>query len=201
MAPRNPAAWLTEIKDATHVVSKAPYNKPEADEIFIKTKAVAIDPADVRIQKTSILIDTYPAILGYDVAGLVEEVGSTITDFQPGDRVIGQAKPLPGGIYKYSGFQYHVVLNMPEIAKISADAKWTDATGINTAASCFFQETTLALQIPPSQSPSRRNTDHLGREQQRRLLCGVQLTTQAGYTVFGVASLKNDNFIQSLGTA
>lgn len=202
MALRNSAAWLMKKQDTTHVVSEAPYNKPEADEIVINTKAVAVNPADVRIQKTGIIIDTYPAILGCDVAGLVEEVGSTITDFHPGDRVIGQAKPLPGGIYKYSGFQQYVVLKMPEIAKIPDDAKWTDATvlplGINTAASCLFQETTLALQMPPSQRP-RGETLIIWGASSSVGSCGVQLATQAGYDVFGVASLKNHNFIKSLG--
>ncbi len=192
-----------EKQDTTHVVSEAPYSKPEADEIVIKTKAVAINPADLHIQKTGIIIDTYPAILGCDVAGLVEEVGSSITDFQPGDRVIGQAKPLPGGIYKYSGFQQYVVLKMPEIAKIPDDANWTDATvlplGINTAASCLFQQTTLALQMPPSQRP-RGETLIIWGASSSVGSCGVQLATQAGYDVFGVAGLKNHNFIKkSLG--
>ena len=162
MAPQNSAAWLMKKQDATHVVSDAPYNKPEPDELVIKTKAVAINPADVAVQQKGIIIDTYPAILGCDVAGVVEEVGSSIQDFQPGDRVIGQAKPLPGGIYKYSGFQQYVVLKMPLIAKIPPNATYTDATvlplGINTAASCLFHHDTLALEMPPNQRPSKHET-------------------------------------------
>lgn len=189
-------------QDATHVVSDAPYNKPEAEELVIKTKAVAINPADVAIQKKGIIIDTYPAILGCDVAGVVEEVGSSIQDFQPGDQVIGQAKPLPGGIYKYSGFQQYVVLKMPLIAKIPPNAAWTDATvlplGINTAASCLFQHDTLALEMPPS--PHRRHETLLIWGASSSVgSCGVQLAAQAGYDVFGIASKKNHDFIKSLG--
>lgn len=156
MAPQNTAAWLMEKQDTTLVVSDASYNKPSADEIVIKTKAVAINPADFIIQKMGILIETYPAILGCDVAGVVEEVGSSVQEFQPGDRVIGQTNPLSGGNNKYSGFQQYVVLKMPLIAKIPPTAIWTDATvlplGINTAASCLFHHDTLALEMPPSQS-------------------------------------------------
>lgn len=204
MAPQNIAAWLMKKHDASLIIGDAPYSKPEADEIVIKTKAVAINPADVVVQKTSIIIDTYPAILGCDVAGVVEEVGSSIKDFQPGDRVIGQAKPLPGGIYKYSGFQQYVVLKIPFIAKIPNDAKWTDATvlplGINTSASCLFPKSALALEMPPSQRGEGETLLVWGASSSVGS-CGVQLVAAAGYEVFGVASKKNHDFVKSIGAA
>ncbi|MCJ1455229.1 hypothetical protein MMC28_005583 [Mycoblastus sanguinarius] len=204
MAPQNIAAWLMKKKDTTHVVSVAPYNKPDADEIVVKTKAVAINPADVVVQKMGIIIDSYPAILGCDVAGVVEEVGLGIKDFQAGDRVIGQARPLPGGVYKYSGFQQYVVLKMPLIAKIPNDAKWTDAAvlplGINTSASCLFQAETLGLEMPPSQG-GRGKTLLIWGASSSVGSCGVQLAAAAGYEVFGVASKKNHDFVKSLGAA
>lgn len=202
MAPHNIAAWLMKKQDATHVVSDAPYVKPEADEIVIKTKAVAINPADVVVQRLGIIIDTYPAILGCDVAGVVEEVGSSIQDFQPGDRVLGQARPLPGGIYKYSGFQQYVVLKMPSVAKIPNNAKWTDAAvlplGINTAASCLFQKDCLALEMPPSQRGNGETLLIWGASGSLGS-CGVQLAAQAGYDVFAVAGQKNHDFVKSIG--
>lgn len=204
MAPENRAAWLVRKQDAVQVVNDAPYNKPEADEIVIQTKAAAINPADVVLQKVGIIIDTYPAILGCDVAGVVEEVGTGIADFRVGDRVIGQAQPYPGGIYKYSGFQHYVVLKLPLIAKIPDDTTWANAAvlplGINTAASCLFQNGTLALEMPPSK-----------REKGETLLiwgasssvgsCGVQLAAAAGYEIFGIASRKNHDFVKSIGAA
>lgn len=204
MAPQNTAAWLMKKQDAALVVSDAPYNKPEADEVVIKTKAVAINPADLVVQTMGILIDTYPAILGCDVAGVIEEVGSSIQDFQPGDRVIGQTNPVSGGIYKYSGFQQYVVLKMPLIAKIPPTATWTDATvlplGINTAASCLFHHDTLALEMPPSRSPKHEILLIWGASSSVGS-CGVQLAAQAGYEVFGIARQRNHEFVKSLGAA
>jgi NADPH:quinone reductase-like Zn-dependent oxidoreductase len=186
------------------IVDNAPYNKPEADEVVIKTKAVAFNPADVGIQKMGIIIDSYPAILGCDAAGIVEEVGSDIKDFKIGDRVIGQAQPLAGGIYKYSAFQQYVVLKMPSIAKIPDEISWTDATvlplGINTAASCLFQENTLALHMPPGQA-GRGKTLLIWGASSSVGSCGVQLAAAAGYEVFGVASKKNHDFVKSIGAA
>lgn len=39
-------------QNPTHVVSDAPHSKPDAEEIVIKTKAVAVYPTDVALQKT-----------------------------------------------------------------------------------------------------------------------------------------------------
>lgn len=80
------------------------------------TKAMAINPSDFAMQQMGIIIDAYPAILGCDVAGVVKEIGASIADSKVGDRVMGQAAPVPGGISKHSGFQQYVVLQMPCIA-------------------------------------------------------------------------------------
>ncbi len=204
MAMNNRAAWLLKKQDAALVVDDAPYNKPSANEIVIMTKAVAINPADFAIQKMGIIIDAYPAILGCDVAGVVKEIGASIADFKVGDRVMGQAAPLPGGIYKHSGFQQYVVLRMPCIAKIPDDASWTDATvlplGINTAASCLFQEGLLALGMPPSKG-AKGETLLIWGASSSVGSCGVQLAAAAGYEVFGIASKKNHDFVKSVGAA
>ena len=204
MTTQNRAAWLMRKQDPVLVVSNAPYNKPEADEIVIKTKSVAFNPVDVAIQKIELIIDSYPAILGCDVAGTVVEVGSDIKEFKAGDRVIGQGQPFPGGIYKYSCFQEYVVLKMPIIAKIPPNVTWIDASvlplAINTSASCLFQEGTLALEMPPSHGGKGKTLLIWGASSSVGS-CGVQLAAAAGYEVFGVASKKNHDFVKSIGAA
>ena len=104
-------------------------------------------------------------------------------DLHPGDHVIHQAQPIPGGIYKHSGFQQYVVLKMPLIAKIPDDAKWTDAAvlplGINTAASGLFQQGTLALEMPSSER-GRGETLLIWGASSSVGSCGVQLAAAAG---------------------
>jgi NADPH:quinone reductase-like Zn-dependent oxidoreductase len=202
MPPQNRAAWLMAKHDGVQVVNNAPYNKPEADELVIKTMAVAINPADVYIQKLGIIIDTYPAILGCDAAGIVEEVGSAIEDFKPGDRVLGMAKPKAAGIYKYSGFQQYTVLQMPQIAKIPDNANFTDAAvlplGLSTATSCLFEESILGLELPPGQGGKGKTVLIWGASSSVGS-CGVQLAAAAGYEVIAVASEKNHPLVKSLG--
>ncbi|KAB8223474.1 chaperonin 10-like protein [Aspergillus novoparasiticus] len=208
--PPNRASWLMAKQALNSIVDVAPYTIPSANELVIKTKAVAVNPADVGIQKLGILLNDYPAILGCDVAGDVVEVHPTLAEvYTPGDRVIGAAGPLKrkDGKYCYSAFQEYVVLKAPSIAKIPNGVAYEDAVvlplGINTAASCLFAESTLGLEVP--------SIDGLRSRRGKILLvwgasssvgaCGVQMATHAGYEVVGVASKRNHEMVKGLGAS
>ncbi|KAL2429639.1 Dehydrogenase orf1 [Exophiala dermatitidis] len=227
--PTNHAAWLPTRQSPTMVVDVAPYTAPDTDELVIRARAVAINPADVAIQAKGLLLasdDDYPAILGCDVAGDVVEVHPSLADaFQTGDRVIGQASPLrtkrqneaDGGangnsnkVYCYSAFQEYVVLKVPFVTKIPASTKFEDATvlplAVNTSATCLFAPECLGLGLPSS----NRTQESPAKEKETETLlvwgasssvgsCGVQLATLAGYEVIGVASKQNHDMVRSLG--
>jgi NADPH:quinone reductase-like Zn-dependent oxidoreductase len=193
-----------------NVVDAAPYTSPSANELVIKTKAIALNPADVVVQKRGILVKDYPAILGCDVAGEVVEVHPSLADvYNIGDRVIGATACLDrkDGKYCYSGFQEYVVLKLPSIAKFPTEVAYEDAAvlplGINTAASCLLMDTTLGLHAP--------SIDGTKASQGKTLLvwgasssvgsCGVQMATLAGYEVVGVASKRNHEMVKGLGAS
>jgi len=66
---------------------------PAADEILVKCFASGVNPADwvIRNGGNDFLrpILKLPLILGWDAAGIVEEVGSNVTIFKKGDEVYG----------------------------------------------------------------------------------------------------------------
>lgn len=67
---------------------------PESDEILIKVYASAINPIDWKIRDGAIVPHLHvkiklPIILGWDAAGIVEEVGSNVIGFKKGDAVYG----------------------------------------------------------------------------------------------------------------
>ena len=210
MPPSNRASWLMTKQAPANIVDSAPYTSPSRDEIVIKTKAIALNPADVIIQKRGILLKEYPAILGCDVSGEVVEIHPSLADvYAIGDRVTGAARCMErkDGRFCYSAFQEYVVLKLPYIAKIPKDVAYEDAAvfplGINTAASCLFMDETLGLKAP--------SMDITEDTQSKTLLvwgasssvgsCGVQMATQAGYKVVGVASKRNHDMIRSLGAS
>lgn len=69
--------------------------KVAKDEVLIKTKACAICTADRRVY-SSISKISYPAILGHEVSGVIENIGTKNTNFSIGDHVAA------GGRFAYS---------------------------------------------------------------------------------------------------
>jgi NADPH:quinone reductase-like Zn-dependent oxidoreductase len=210
MPPSNRASWLMAKQSPVNVVDSAPYTPPSTNELVIKTKAIALNPADVAVQKLGIILKEYPAILGCDVAGEVVEVHPSLSDiYSIGDRVIGAASCMDrkDGVYCYSGFQEYVVLKAPSIARIPREVACEDAVvlplGMTTAASCLFMEETLRLRTP--------SIDGTKVTQGKTLLvwgasgsvgsCAVQMATHAGYEVVGVASKRNHGMVESLGAS
>ena len=87
MAPSTQKALLLKEKFGSLGVDSIPIPKPGPKEVLVKVQAAALNPVDWKIQKYGIFVETYPAIIGTDLAGDVEEIGEDVTDFKKGDRV------------------------------------------------------------------------------------------------------------------
>ena len=91
--------------------SRAP-TAVEDNELLLKVQSWAINPADHMVQDIPLPFITYPLILGEDVAGTVEIVGSaTASKFKKGDRVVGLALGSSSVKPERGGFQDYVVLD------------------------------------------------------------------------------------------
>jgi NADPH:quinone reductase len=75
-----------------------PVERPEPAEgqVLVRIKASGVNPLDLKISKGQAAHARHPlpAILGIDVAGIVESVGAGVTGFRPGDEVYG----MTGGV-------------------------------------------------------------------------------------------------------
>jgi len=56
-------------------------------DLLVSVKAISVNPVDTKRRAPKDLVETTPKILGWDAAGIVEEVGSEVTLFKPGDKV------------------------------------------------------------------------------------------------------------------
>jgi NADPH:quinone reductase-like Zn-dependent oxidoreductase len=66
--------------------------KQERDEVLIRMAAAGVNPVDTQVREGSWVLDAMgkpPMILGWDIAGTVEEAGQAAVRFEPGDRVFG----------------------------------------------------------------------------------------------------------------
>lgn len=76
--------------------------EPLPTEVLVRVHAAGINPVDwkTRSGRGMAAMQTLPLILGWDVSGVVEEVGFGVTTLQPGDEVYGMPWfPRPAGGY------------------------------------------------------------------------------------------------------
>ncbi len=64
-----------------------PIPQPAADELLVRIRACGICGSDVHGYDGSTGRRLPPIVMGHEAAGVVEAVGSGVTDFKPGDRV------------------------------------------------------------------------------------------------------------------
>jgi NADPH2:quinone reductase len=91
----------------------------QANQILIQLKAAGINPIDTKIRSRGTFYpDQMPAILGCDGAGIVQAVGTEVTQFKPGDEVYfcsgGLGKPGTGNYAEFAVVAEHMVALKPK---------------------------------------------------------------------------------------
>ena len=101
------------VKDATLVVSEVEKPTPKDTEVLIEIKAIGLNRADLLQRK-----GTYPSPKGWpewpglELAGVIAEVGSSVTNYKIGDRVC--ALVGGGGYAEYICVPSGMVMPMPK---------------------------------------------------------------------------------------
>ena len=165
---------------------------PAADEILVKVYASGVNPADCVVREGgNDVLRPYlqlPLTLGWDAAGVVEEVGSEVTGFQKGDAVYGQPN-FPGD----GSYAEYCTAKASQFAHKPRSLSFTEAAGVPLAGLTAW--TALFAH---------------GRLQagQRILIQGasggvggfaVQFAKAKGAYVIGTASASNLDYVKQLG--
>jgi NADPH2:quinone reductase len=101
------AAYINETGEPGVIqYGELPDPEVNAGEVLVKVGAVAVNPIDTYIRSGTVpLATSFPYIVGCDLAGTVESVGSNTTRFKVGDRVWGSNQSLfgrPGTFAEYA---------------------------------------------------------------------------------------------------
>lgn len=86
-------------------------------EVLVKLKAAGINPVDTKLRKGMYPIQKFPAILGCDGAGIIEDTGTAVTDLKKGDEVYffhGGIGTDPGNYAEYIVLDRLFVARKPE---------------------------------------------------------------------------------------
>lgn len=207
--PTNSAAWLPASRTPL-VVGPAPYNSPGAHEIVVQSGALAVNPLEWILQLVGSLIYPwlkYPFVLGSDVAGTVVEVGSAVTRFSVGDRVLAHAvgTDRDSNSSARGAFQHYVVVLEKLAARIPDAMPFSDAVvlplGVSTAACALFQSDQLALRHPSLNPTPTGQTVLVWGGATSVGSNAIQLAVAAGYEVVATASPRSADYVLSLGAS
>ncbi|KAI0955563.1 hypothetical protein AcV7_006193 [Taiwanofungus camphoratus] len=132
--PTQQKVLLLSSKQGSFFISTVEVPKPGPGEMLVKVHAAALNPTDWKIQAFGMFIDSYPAILGFDIAGTIEELGENVTGFANGDRVFSQ------GYWdnRQAAFQQYTIVHADVTARIPHNISFEQAAtvpiGLATAA-------------------------------------------------------------------
>jgi NADPH:quinone reductase-like Zn-dependent oxidoreductase len=169
---------------------------PNADEALVKVLAVSVNAADWHVLRgkplfsraTLGLLRPKHQILGVDIAGQVEAVGSGVTGFKPGDEVY--ANLLDHG---YGGFAEYVAVPVGVMSLKPANLSFEEAAAVPMAAATALQGLRHHGELQPTQQVLINGASGgVGS-------FAVQLAKADGSEVTAVTSTRNLDLVRSLG--
>ena len=172
--------------DVLHV-TEVEVPEPGPGQIRIRVRAAGVNPVDSEIRSgamQAVFPTPLPAILGIDVAGIVDAVGSGVDDLPTGESVVGWAD-APAGAYAEYALASRVV-------RKPADLPFADA-----------------VTLPTAVEAANRGLGLLGVKAGETVLIhgaagsvgtiAVQMAVARGATVVGTASEAHQDYVRSLG--
>ena len=73
-------------------LAEVPRPEPGPTEVLVRVTAAGVNPVDWKTRARGGFLGQPPFTVGWDVAGVVEELGFGVTRFEPGDRVFGMPR-------------------------------------------------------------------------------------------------------------
>ena len=166
-----------------------PKPTPGPSELLVAVRAAGVNPADWKVRsglRRAVVPLEPPAVLGREVAGVVEQVGRDVDGFAVGDEVFGCTAPGSGGYAEYT------LLTAAEAAKKPTGVSFTDAATLAVGAGTAY-DGIRALDLA---------------EGQTLLIVGIgggvgvaaaQLARDLGIFVIGTGSAHKQVLAESLG--
>ena len=90
--------WLVEAPGGEFRETERPVPALGQNEVLVRISASGVNPLDTKIRaaKAAHAKQPLPAVLGLDMAGTVEQVGSSVSGFARGDKVFGMVGGVGG---------------------------------------------------------------------------------------------------------
>ncbi len=170
---------------------EAPMPRIADDEVLVKIVASAINPVDWKIRNGNlqeVIPYTFPVILGWDVAGVVAQVGKDVTTFALGDAVYSRPELTRDG-----GYAEYIAIRAGEVAHKPKTVSFAAAASIPLAGITAWEAVIDSAAIQSGQSILiHAASGGVGS-------LAVQLAKWKGARVIATTSERNRALVESLG--
>ncbi|BBC32790.1 hypothetical protein SGFS_040840 [Streptomyces graminofaciens] len=163
------------------------------DVVLVRVRYAGVNPADWKIREGYIddwFESHFPMVMGCDLSGVVERTGIGVTEFAPGDEVVGyvRADHMQRGTYGEL-----VAAPVRTLAHKPRALDWRAAAGLPAAGLTAYQALRRHLEVGPGDvllvHAAAGGVGSLA----------VQIGRALGARVIGTASERNHDFLRSLG--
>ena len=167
--------------------------RPEAraGEVLVRVVCSGTNPVDAKLRQNASWAGlTPPLVLGYDVSGVVEEVGPEVTDFEPGDEVY--YTPEISGNSRGSYAEYNAVPSRI-VAPKPRNLSHEEAAAVPLAGGTAWEAIVRRLQVRPGETVLiHGGAGGVGS-------FAVQIAKAAGARVLASAGTSNQEVMRQLG--
>jgi NADPH:quinone reductase-like Zn-dependent oxidoreductase len=169
-----------------------PVPTPKDDEMLVKVFAAGVNSFDGALRSgeygkrpNGTQLPWHP---GYDIAGVVEKIGSKVTKFKVGDAVYAMIAILKGG-----GYAEYAVAREPDAALKPATLSFVEAAGAPSVALTAWQAVVDKANVQSGQTVLIHGASGgVG-------MFAIPIAKIRGAKVFATASTANQDFLKQLG--
>lgn len=166
-----------------------PRPEPGPSQVLIRVHAAGVNPTDWKHRAQQLFLGKPPYVLGWDVSGVVEAVGTGVTLHKPGDEVFGML-PYPHGVGSHAEY---VTGPARAFVRKPSGVDHVQAGAIPLAALTAWQ----ALVDTANLQAGQRVLIHAAAGGVGHL--AVQIAKARGAHVIGTASAGKHEFLRGLG--
>lgn len=159
---------------------------PAANEVLIRVEAAGVSFAEVQMLRGRYFNQpSFPFVPGYDLVGIIADVGRNVTEFSVGQRV--------AGLTETGGWADHVVLPSKKLVPVPEDVDPVEAVAVITNGVTAWQMLHRVVEVATGQTVLVHGASG-----------GVgtvltQLARLSDIRVLGTASASKHNAVQELG--
>ncbi|MBF6172861.1 NADP-dependent oxidoreductase [Nocardia blacklockiae] len=173
-------------------LGELPAPKVGPDQVLIRVKAAGVNPVDWKVLAGYLdpMMDAhFPLIPGWDVAGVVEQLGADVPEYRVGDEVIGYVRRDE---VQHGTYAELVAAPVRTLARKPSALSWQEAGGLPLAGLTAYRSLERVGLAAGETVLVHAASGGVGS-------LAVQIAAARGARVIGTASERNHDFLRSLG--